>query len=276
MVDDPSGWLCVADPNWLDYLATQSDLQKAVYYKGPYRPTTRLPIGAPFICCRKGESPRRIHLIGLFNGYEVLTKADAWSRYGHSLGVPTATKWNEMDVGKDGKISCHELVDFYFLRDPILLSSIGVTITNAASSMGRYLSKQEREQISESVDLSSAAEMLLPGEFPSSLKLQEGAYSKIRVNKYERNQRARRLCIQHFGPICAVCNLLFSDFYGEIGQDFIHVHHLVPLSSINDSYTVDPISDLRPVCPNCHAMLHKSNPPFTIDELKQMLKNKLQ
>jgi 5-methylcytosine-specific restriction enzyme A len=55
---------------------------------------------------------------------------------------------------------------------------------------------------------------------------------------------------------------------GDIGKGFIHVHHLTQLSDIGQGYEVDPVKDLRPVCPNCHAMLHKKNPPYTIDEIK--------
>ena len=64
---------------------------------------------------------------------------------------------------------------------------------------------------------------------------------------------------------------LIEKTYGEIGKKFIHIHHLVKISDIKEEYMIDPIEDLRPVCPNCHAMLHKKEPPFTIEELKGML-----
>lgn len=89
------------------------------------------------------------------------------------------------------------------------------------------------------------------------------------VNSYERNPIARQKCIEHWKPICSVCQFDFEEKYGELGKGFIHVHHLVPISNIGDTYQVDPINDLRPVCPNCHAMLHKKNPPLTIEELQQ-------
>ncbi len=60
-------------------------------------------------------------------------------------------------------------------------------------------------------------------------------------------------------------------FYGQIGEGFIHVHHLKPLSEIGQEYEVDPIEDLRPVCPNCHAMLHRKKPPYTIEQLKDLI-----
>jgi 5-methylcytosine-specific restriction protein A len=68
-----------------------------------------------------------------------------------------------------------------------------------------------------------------------------------------------------------VCGLIFKDYYGDIGTGFIHVHHLKPVSVMKQEYEMDPISDLRPVCPNCHAMLHKNDPPFSIEELKDLI-----
>jgi 5-methylcytosine-specific restriction protein A len=59
--------------------------------------------------------------------------------------------------------------------------------------------------------------------------------------------------------------------YGDIGKGFIHVHHLKPVSQIGETYEVDPINDLRPVCPNCHAMLHRPEETLTIEELKLMV-----
>ncbi len=68
--------------------------------------------------------------------------------------------------------------------------------------------------------------------------------------------------------------LHFEEEYGNIGKCFIHVHHLTQLADIRQGYEVNPIKDLRPVCPNCHAMLHKKNPPYTIEQLKLKTHNK--
>jgi len=43
------------------------------------------------------------------------------------------------------------------------------------------------------------------------------------------------------------------------------------LSKIKKEHSPDPIKDLIPVCPNCHAMLHRKNPPFTPEEIKDMM-----
>lgn len=100
----------------------------------------------------------------------------------------------------------------------------------------------------------------------------EGASQKVSVNAYERSAWARQACIDHYGYCCSVCNFNFEAMYGERGKNFIHVHHIVPLSSIGDVYVVDPVKDLRPICPNCHAMIHRTDPPCDIDLLRAELK----
>jgi predicted HNH restriction endonuclease len=65
-----------------------------------------------------------------------------------------------------------------------------------------------------------------------------------------------------------VCGFNFAEKYGAIAAGIIHVHHLTPLAEIGDTYEVDPIEDLRPVCPNCHVVIHKHNPPFTIEKVQ--------
>ncbi len=106
----------------------------------------------------------------------------------------------------------------------------------------------------------------------------EGKVSSSIVNRYERDPLARRLCIENYGPCCNVCDLDLSEIYGEIGLGYIHVHHLTPLANIKENHEIDPVKDLRPVCPNCHAMLHRKEPPYTIEELMEILqqqRNKL-
>lgn len=99
----------------------------------------------------------------------------------------------------------------------------------------------------------------------------EGAATQITQTRYERNTQARKECLKHYGYSCMVCDFNFEKYYGSIGYQFIHVHHLTQVAGIKQEYKVNPIEDLRPVCPNCHAMLHKDNPPLTIEELKSRL-----
>ncbi|WP_075979940.1 HNH endonuclease [Bacillus massilinigeriensis] len=104
-------------------------------------------------------------------------------------------------------------------------------------------------------------------------KLKEGAKKQVLVNAYERNYKARQQCIDHYGCHCSVCGFDFAKFYGEEFEGKIHVHHLKALSEINGEYEVDPINDLRPVCPNCHLALHSKvgDRPYSIKELKEKI-----
>ncbi len=102
-------------------------------------------------------------------------------------------------------------------------------------------------------------------------KLYEGAKKIVTINSYERNSEAKNTCKEHWGTQCIICGFDFEKKYAQIGKKYIHVHHLIPVAQIGRSYQIDPINDMRPVCPNCHAMLHKKNPPMTIDELKEMI-----
>jgi 5-methylcytosine-specific restriction protein A len=106
----------------------------------------------------------------------------------------------------------------------------------------------------------------------SEIKLMEGAVRKVTSNQYERNPQARKMCIEKYGLKCFVCEFDFEKVYGEIGKGFIHVHHLRQLANIKKEYTIDPINDLRPVCPNCHAMIHREKDSLTIEDLRAVMK----
>lgn len=68
--------------------------------------------------------------------------------------------------------------------------------------------------------------------------------------------------------------LTFEKFYGAEFKEIIEVHHIVPVSQIGEAYVVDPIKDLIPVCPNCHAVLHsKKNSVYASEELHALLKS---
>lgn len=117
--------------------------------------------------------------------------------------------------------------------------------------------------------------VISPEEVLETTGLVEGAICRISVNSYERNPEARRRCIQIHGAKCCICNFDFGAVYGMEAQGYIHVHHVRPLSQIKGNYAVDPVNDLRPVCPNCHAVLHLNGRCRDIDDVKRLLtKNK--
>lgn len=95
----------------------------------------------------------------------------------------------------------------------------------------------------------------------------EGKSKKVTSKTYDRNPHARQACIEHYGYTCCVCGFNFKKAYGALGENYIEVHHLKPVADMAKEYLIDPIKDLRPVCANCHRMLHKQRPPLTVEEL---------
>ena len=112
-----------------------------------------------------------------------------------------------------------------------------------------------------------------PDEEPACVP--EGAKKQVTVDIRERNPEARRKCIEHYGATCVVCGFNFGKAYGDYFEGKIHVHHLKPLAKFTDEHDVNPIADLRPVCPNCHMILHcnSGDEPYTIDAVKAMFQD---
>jgi 5-methylcytosine-specific restriction enzyme A len=111
----------------------------------------------------------------------------------------------------------------------------------------------------------------LPEEVEVGRTYVEGSVTTVQINQYERNRAARDACLAHHGRKCCVCSFDFSMTYGALGKGYIHVHHLVPISDIGREYTLDPTADLVPICPNCHAMVHSTKPPLTIEQLRGVI-----
>lgn len=96
----------------------------------------------------------------------------------------------------------------------------------------------------------------------------EGGLKEVVLSIHERNPVARKKCIEYYGTRCFVCKMQFAERYGPLFADLIHVHHRTPLQFQNEEYTVDPILDLIPVCPNCHMILHsKKDGVYTPEEV---------
>jgi len=114
-------------------------------------------------------------------------------------------------------------------------------------------------------------DLLHPDELGPNKKYAEGTPKQVLVNAYERNAKARKHCVRLYGACCIVCKLVMGDRYGMVGKDFIHVHHLRPLARTKGKYVLDPKTDLVPVCPNCHAMLHRPLKMLTPKQLQVKL-----
>jgi predicted HNH restriction endonuclease len=102
----------------------------------------------------------------------------------------------------------------------------------------------------------------------------EGKSKQMTVSTYERDPRVRKRALEIHGFICKVCGFNFYEQYGDIGKDYIEVHHEEPLSSFNGEHKVNPETELTVLCSNCHRMIHRNkNKKIKSDELKLLLKN---
>jgi hypothetical protein len=137
-----------------------------------------------------------------------------------------------------------------------------------------FISRELRVSVPQPHYLDSPTEELptIPEEIPGNQEFEEGAVTQVLVDRYERDRAAREACIRRYGTACSVCGDILAEKYGVEVEGLIHVHHLTPLSSIQGPRSTNVHRDLRPVCPNCHAVIHSVRPPRSIDEVKKMVR----
>lgn len=149
-----------------------------------------------------------------------------------------------------------------------------LTWQNLGYRLGKLVGQGSPERIEQTYEILSELykrSTLFPDEVDTATVIREGAKREVTVNAYERSPEARKLCIEHYGTSCFICGFDFGATYGEVAEGFIHVHHLRSLYEIDAEYEVKPKEDLRPVCPNCHAVLHLRKPAFSTEEVKALL-----
>lgn len=101
----------------------------------------------------------------------------------------------------------------------------------------------------------------------------EGGYTKAIYNRYERSSANRAVCLSVKGSVCVACGEDPGIKYKMDGKRVVHVHHLTPVSQMGGRRPVDPIKELVPLCPNCHNVAHKRNPPFTPGEIRNLIES---
>jgi 5-methylcytosine-specific restriction protein A len=179
----------------------------------------------------------------------------------------------EFDESKAGAVPCR-LYSANFGESFVELSEL-VTVSDlweTAPRLNKQFAILELDaDKAESLVISCAARLSHPDELPATTRtFAEGSRTVVTVNRYERDPRARKACLLHHGYKCSACGFDFERMYGELGKGFIEIHHLSPLGS-SGHCEVDPIRDLRPLCPNCHAMVHRRSPILEIAELTALM-----
>ena len=114
---------------------------------------------------------------------------------------------------------------------------------------------------------------------PEDEKRKEGAVTQVSVTHYERNADDRRKVLERDNYECQVCHMKFINTYGEIGKDFIEVHHLYPVCNMGEDYQFDPMDKekgLVCLCSNCHSMIHRGGHYEVFDGERKMVPMTLQ
>ena len=169
--------------------------------------------------------------------------------------------------------------DFYARLEPIAEATIG----NPELSYSRLQDLGIKSQLQGGIKVQDKILMHILDNFDVvfddlSQTYTEGKSHSTSITTYERNQLAKDECLNHYGYNCQICGTNFEDKYGEVGKNFIHVHHVEFISSFGGiEHEIEPIKGLIPVCPNCHAMLHRklNGKYLTPEELKAMIKDKI-
>ena len=99
----------------------------------------------------------------------------------------------------------------------------------------------------------------------------EGAIITLQANRFERDRRNRAAAIAIHGTSCLACGVEMGSVYGNVAEGFVEVHHVTPVSQLGEGYVIDPAKDLVPLCPNCHAVAHRRSPPFSVDEIRDLI-----
>lgn len=183
--------------------------------------------------------------------------------------------WNDTNKYEEGRFKLYARLELIEQADNINLSLENLRNNGLRAApqgpvkMKKELSAYVDKFLNDTLVYSSIGEEEIPSY------CYEGAKYTILVNKYERSSIARMKCIEKYGCRCLVCGVDFEKIYGDLGKGFIHIHHLIPISTIGKEYKVDYEKDLVPVCPNCHAMLHRKleGNYLTVEELKNVIEN---
>ena len=110
----------------------------------------------------------------------------------------------------------------------------------------------------------------VPPEIPSGKEAQKYRWHR----RAERNQKLSDDAKKYHGTSCMVCGFSYETKYGARGSGYIEAHHVIPFANLVkelEPVTLDPKTDFVVVCANCHRMLHRTNPPITADQLKDLL-----
>ncbi|AIF44518.1 HNH endonuclease [Virgibacillus sp. SK37] len=207
--------------------------------------------------------PYQYHMI-LLENHQKISEGTLEDENSKQLLTPSKKKGLELLFKHNPMVHIHDISMVHYKQDRQKNSPWA---KEPASSLRSLYNELENTRLRNIVDHDVEIE-----KQQDATNYKDGEVKQYYGNRYERKAKNRLKAIEIHGTICAVCGFKFEEVYGELGRDFIEIHHVRPLSTLNEAVEVDPAKDLVTVCPNCHRMLHRNrNKVLSVEELKKII-----
>ena len=127
------------------------------------------------------------------------------------------------------------------------------------------------------IDSDTTEDDYKPAEGITTLKELRQYKTHRRIERTTDNSRKVK---RELGYTCQACGFNFKNTYGELSlnkkkEEFIEAHHIRQIQDLPEGEVVEfNIEDFAVLCSNCHRMVHRKNPPYSINEIKKILKIK--
>lgn len=180
----------------------------------------------------------------------------------------------DFDCIYDDKYSIEELLSFSAKLksdDEILAGYSGYISSKAIEAYIRFYANKIGIDLS-SIQMPDNNPGEDPGTDEEERQMVEGRLTEAKILRRQRNRAARQKCLEDSGYTCYVCGFNFEKAYGEIGKNFLEVHHTKPLATYDDEHPI-PQSELCALCSNCHSMVHRKREVMDVDELKRLFES---
>jgi len=105
-----------------------------------------------------------------------------------------------------------------------------------------------------------------------AIEAKEGERYKSEATFRTRNRTLIEMKKANSDYRCEVCGMNFKEVYGDIGEKYIIAHHVNPIGSRKNA-SKTTLDGIALVCANCHDMLHRTDPPMSISELRSRIKH---
>ncbi|ONI44038.1 hypothetical protein AN641_08635 [Candidatus Epulonipiscioides gigas] len=112
-----------------------------------------------------------------------------------------------------------------------------------------------------------------PFEIKTSNKSSDLAQKKEAEAKIKWEE-LKQECLEYYGASCEICGTDYGYTYGDKFENLMDVYNTKAKEKNWDNLNVNPEKDLIPVCHNCNAIIHAKHPHYTVEEVKEFLKNK--